>query len=288
MFSYSRRLLAGTILGVTVSLAVVACSPAPGSPSSAPPTIQHIHDIVFSSNGDLLIGSHDGVYAVELDTGDTSLVGDVAFDSMGLAAQGETIFVSGHPGADNHDSFVAPHIGLVKHTVEVGWEQLSLAGTTDFHNLGTTPADPDFIVGLPSDRPVLLRSNDGGRTFADASELSARDISIDSDDANVLTATTADGLVVSRDGGDTFSPLAGPTLVVISPDPTREGGIVGVAPDGELWIGSTAPDAEWTSAGIVEGGAAAIVVNVDGAIAVAGESSVAISRDGGETWTTVI
>ncbi|WP_010204904.1 hypothetical protein [Salinibacterium sp. PAMC 21357] len=288
MTSISRRLIAGTILGVTVSLTVAACSTAPETSSSAPPTIQHIHDIAFSSNGGLLIGSHDGVYTVDLDSGGTTLVGDVAFDAMGLAAQGETIFVSGHPGADSPDSFATPHLGLVKHDSEAGWEQVSLAGTTDFHNLSTTPADPDFIVGLPSDRPVLLRSTDGGRTFAEASELSARDVSIDSDDANVLAATTADGLMVSRDGGETFSPLAGPTLVVISPDPTREGGIVGIAPDGELWIGSTAPDAEWTSAGMIEGGAAAIVVNNDGAIAVAGESSIAITRDGGRTWTTVI
>ena len=165
MFSYSRRLLAGTILGVTVSLAVVACSPAPGSPSSAPPTIQHIHDIVFSSNGDLLIGSHDGVYAVELDTGDTSLVGDVAFDSMGLAAQGETIFVSGHPGADNHDSFVAPHIGLVKHTVEVGWEQRPTFTTsvprplTLISSLGSPLIDPCSCEATMADVPSLTHPN---------------------------------------------------------------------------------------------------------------------------------
>lgn len=288
MRSSSRRLLAGTILGVSVSLVAVACTAAPSGSSSTPPTIQHIHDIAFSSNGELLVGSHDGVYAVDLETGGTALVGDVEFDAMGLTAQGENIYVSGHPGRDAHDSFVAPHIGIVKHSAETGWEQVALAGTTDFHNLSTTPANPDFIVGLPSDRAVLLRSTDAGRTFTEASALSARDVSIDIDDPNVLTATTADGLVVSRDGGDTFSPLAGPTLVVISPDPTREAGIVGIAPDGELWIGSTAPDAEWTSAGVVEGGAAAVVVSDDGAIAVAGESSVVITRDGGATWTTVI
>ncbi|TQO19571.1 hypothetical protein FB472_1138 [Rhodoglobus vestalii] len=288
MRSSSRRLLAGTILGVSVSLAAVACTAAPSGSSSTPPTIQHIHDIAFSSNSELLVGSHHGVYAVDLDTGDTALVGGVEFDAMGLAAQGENIFVSGHPGKDNHDSFAAPNVGLVKHHSETGWQQVSLAGTTDFHNLSTTPANPDFIVGLPSDRAVLLRSTDAGRTFTEASALSARDVSIDSGDPNVLTATTAEGLVVSRDGGDTFTPLAGPTLVVIAPDPTRDGGIVGIAPDGELWFGSTDIDAEWTSAGIVEGGAGAVVVSDDGAIAVAGESSVVITRDGGATWTTVI
>ncbi|EPR77174.1 hypothetical protein ADILRU_0554 [Leifsonia rubra CMS 76R] len=288
MRSSSRRLLAGTILGVSVSLAAVACTAAPSGSSSTPPTIQHIHDIAFSSNSELLVGSHHGVYAVDLDTGDTILVGGVEFDAMGLAAQGENIFVSGHPGKDNHDSFAAPNVGLVKHHSETGWQQVSLAETTDFHNLSTTPADPDFIVGLPSDRAVLLRSTDAGRTFTEASALSARDVSIDSGDPNVLTATTAEGLVVSRDSGDTFTPLAGPTLVVIAPDSTRDGGIVGIAPDGELWFGSTDIDAKWTSAGIVEGGAAAVVVSDDGAIAVAGESSVVITRDGGATWTTVI
>jgi hypothetical protein len=206
----------------------------------------------------------------------------------GWPRQGDTIFVSGHPGTKNNDAFTAPHIGIVTHDSAAGWEQISLAGVTDFHNLSTTPADPDLIVGLPSDRPVLLRSVDGGRTFIEASPLTARDVSIDSADPKLLTATTAEGLVVSRDGGDTFSPLSGPTLVVIAPDATRQAGIVGIAPDGELWVGSAETEAVWTSAGIVMGGAAAIAVSNDGVIAVAGESGVVITRDGGTTWTTVI
>lgn len=289
MLNRFYRPLSVTVAAITVSILATACAPDQAESSSAPPQIEHIHDLAFSEDNTLLIGSHDGVYARKLDTQDTTLVGDVSFDAMGMTAQGDDVFVSGHPGSQDHEAFAAPHIGLVQHSPQAGWEPVALAGSTDFHNLSTTPADPELVLGLPSDRAVLLRSTDAGRTFTAGAQLSARDLSIDTEDPSLLTATTAEGILVSSDGGTTFAALAGaPTLVTIAPDPTRPDGLVGVDPDGSLWIGFATPDAEWTQVSRVTGGAAAITVSGDGTIAVADESGVITTQDEGATWTTVI
>lgn len=60
--------------------------------------------------------------------------------------------------------------------------------------------------------------------------------------------------LASFDGGDSFAPLAGaPSLVTIASDPTRLAGLVGVDPDGRLWIGFATPNADWTPASSVTG-----------------------------------
>lgn len=274
---------------VTASFLAASCAPAQTNPSSDPPGIQHIHDLAFSQDNTLLIASHDGVYARDLDTEDTTRVGDVSFDAMGMTVRGGDVFVSGHPGSQDQDAFATPDIGLVQHSPQGGWKSVTLAGSTDFHNLSTTPADPDLVLGLPSDRAVLLRSTDGGRTFAAAAPLDARDLSIDSVDSSLVIATTAEGLLVSGDGGDSFATLPGaPTLVTIAPDPTRPGGLVGVDPDGGLWIGFAIPDANWAQLFRVTGDASAITVSSNGTIAVASGSVVTVTRDKGATWTTVV
>ncbi|GAB3129448.1 hypothetical protein GCM10027056_31500 [Glaciibacter psychrotolerans] len=236
-----------------------------------------------------MIGSHDGVYATGMQPGTVSLLGDVSFDAMGMTAQGETVFVSGHPGADNNDAFAAPHIGFVRHTPDTGWEAVSLAGSTDFHILQTSSADPNLVIGVPSDKPVLMRSTDAGSTWIEASPLNARDLSIDSQDPTLLTATTAEGVLVSHDAGTTFELLAGaPQLVLIAADPTRTGGLVGIDQQGALWAGSAEADESWTTTGTVTGAAAALTVNSTGVIAVADDSGVATSADGGKSWTVLV
>ena len=146
------------------------------------------------------------------------------FDAMGLTVQADTILASGHPDPANQDhTFTAPNVGLVRYS-DAGWEQVSLAGVTDFHLLAATPAAPDFLLGLPSDRAVLAASTDAGQTWTDVGPLTARDISIDTMQADIVTATTPDGLMVSRDGGTTFSAVANaPALLVITRRPDGGG-----------------------------------------------------------------
>jgi hypothetical protein len=155
--------------------------------------------------------------------------------------------------------------------------------------LAATPAAPDFLLGLPSDRPVLAASIDAGQTWTDIGSLTARDISIDAMNPWVVTATTPDGLMVSRDAGLTFANVAdSPSLLVIAADPTVEEGIIGVATDGTIWAGSTMEGVVWNTVGKAIGEAAAISVSFDGAVAIADGGGVRVTTDAGNTWRTVI
>ncbi len=284
-----HRLLLPLALALTIPLLATACATSSQDSAAKPPVLQHIHQLSFTEPEQLLIGSHDGVYATGMQAGTVTLLGDVAFDAMGMTAQGSTVLVSGHPGANNHDAFAGPHIGLVRHTPETGWEAVSLSGSTDFHILQSTPADPNLVIGVPSDRPVLLRSTDAGSTWAEGSPLNARDLSIDSVDPTLLAATTPDGVLVSHDAGTTFEPLAGaPLLFLIAADPTRAGGLVGIDQQGALWLGSAEAGASWATAGTVTGAAAALTVNGNGVIAVADDSGVATTSDGGKSWVVLV
>lgn len=275
-------------LALVIPLLATACTTDSENSAGEQPVLQHIHQLSFTEPDQLLIGSHDGVYATALEPGTLVLVGDVAFDAMGMTTQGSTVYASGHPGAESPDEFAAPHIGFVRHTPETGWEAVSLSGSTDFHILQTTPADPNLVIGVASDSPVLVRSTDAGRTWSEGSPLNARDLSIDSDNPTLLTATTPDGVLVSRDAGTTFEPLAqAPALVLVAADPTRPGGLVGVDVQGALWRGSTEADGSWSSNGNVVGAAAALTVSSSGVIAVADDSGVAITSDQGESWTVL-
>lgn len=282
------RTLAALSLATTLIFTAAACSAAADSKTSLN-LIPHVHDVAFDPNGALLVGAHTGVYQVDPTTDDTSLVGKATFDAMGLTVQAATILASGHPDPANQDhTFTAPNVGLVRYS-EAGWEQVSLAGVTDFHLLAATPAAPDFLLGLPSDRAVLAASDDAGRTWTDMGPLTARDISIDTRKADVVTVTTPEGLMLSRDGGITFTTVVNaPALLVITADPTVEEGLIGVDTDGTIWTGSTTEGSVWKTAGHATGVASAIAVSFDGAIAIADDGGVRITTDAGNTWRTVI
>jgi hypothetical protein len=263
------RTLTATVLAGVLTVTATACTTAGSDePSSAPP-VAHIHDVAFAPDGAVLVGAHTGAYRIDLTTDEVSLVGDTVFDAMGLTVQGESILASGHPAPDNQeDSFAPPNIGLVRHT-ETGWEHVE--------------------VRDPSDRAALAASVDGGQTWADVAALTARDISIDPTNPDVVTATTPEGLMVSRDAGSSFAPVGNaPMLVVIAADPTQEEGIIGAGADGTIWTGTTKPGAVWKTAGHATGIPAAISVSPDGTAAIADDSGVRITTDAGNTWRTVL
>ncbi len=137
--STHTRTVAAVTLAATLTLTATACTAVTdsGAPSAS---IPHVHDVAFDPDGALLVGAHTGAYRVDLTTDEVSLVGETTFDAMGLTVLGNTILASGHPGPDNQDdTFTSPNIGLVRYT-DTGWEQVSLAGVTDFHMLANSPA----------------------------------------------------------------------------------------------------------------------------------------------------
>jgi hypothetical protein len=278
--------LAATLTAVATGCSAIGTESATGT-APTPPVISHIHDVAFDAGGDLLVGSHNGVYRIDLATNGMSLVGDTSFDAMGLTVQADTVLASGHPSPESGDTFTAPNVGLVRYT-DPAWEEVSLAGITDFHMLATTPAAPDLLLGLPSDRAHLAVSTDAGETWADASPLTARDLSIDTMQPDIVTATTPDGLLVSRDAGATFSPLANaPRLLVIAAHPAIEEGIIGIDAAGTIWTGTSKPGDAWRTIGHATGVASAIAAGPDDTLAIVDEGGLQLSVDGGQTWQLI-
>lgn len=277
-------------LAATLTIVAAGCtaigSDATTSTDPTPPAISHVHDIAFDVDDDLLVGSHDGVYQIDLETNEMSLLGDASFDAMGLTVQADTVLASGHPGPNSPDTFETPNVGLVRYT-DPEWEVVSLAGITDFHAIAATPAAPELLLGLPSDRAYLTASTDAGETWHDVTPLTARDLSVDTMQPNIVTATTPDGVMVSRDTGATFSPLANaPRLFIIAADPTIEEGLIGVDTDGTIWTGTTRPGGVWSIVGQATGVATAIAAE-PGTVAIADEGGLRVTDDGGETWQLV-
>lgn len=275
------------VLPVMLTLSACAASAPAGGDATY---MGHIHDLAFDASGDLLIGSHAGVYSVDVSTEAVKLVGDIGFDAMGLTVSGDALFASGHPGPQSGDVFTAPNIGLVRYTPATGWEPVSLAGITDFHVLAATPAEPNLIIGLTTSRAVLQITTDSGRTWRDGGHLGARDILIDVDNRDQVVATTPGGVVTSTDGGMSFTELPdAPYMAVIAPDRTTAGGILGIDTDGKIWAGTTTPGGTWDVLGTATGTASAIAQDPDtGAVAVADERGIAISIDGGDTWRIIV
>jgi uncharacterized protein (DUF305 family) len=156
------------------------------------PALSHIHGAVIS-DGRLLVGTHDGLHMVDLESGTSTRVGDSRDDLMALAGQpGEILVASGHPGPG---SDAANPLGLV-FSVDGGvtWEEASLAGEVDFHSLAVRGAE---IVGWDTRGP-LQWSTDGGRTWKEGPQTTLMSIAWFRDD--VWVATSDAGLMTWQPG----------------------------------------------------------------------------------------
>lgn len=283
------RLLIAATFALPALLTLSACAAV--EPADDDPILMgHIHDLAFDTAGDLLIGSHAGVYLVDVTTHAVELVGDTGFDAMGLTVSGDVVLASGHPGPESGDTFTAPNIGLVRYTAATGWESVSLAGATDFHALATTPANPNLMVGLSTSRAVLDVTIDNGHSWQAGGNLDARDVILDVNNPDLVVATTPDGVVTSTDGGMSFTALPGaPYLTVIASDHTTAGGVLGIDTDGKIWAGTTTPGQTWALVDTTTGTASAIAQDPrTGAVAVADERGIRITTDGGDTWQVIV
>lgn len=244
--------LAGCAGGGAASAPDITAAPAPTSPAPTaassssnavpadpqPPGVEtieiegaldHVHGIVVTDEGTLLLGTHTGVAALTTD-GTLTRVGDGRDDHMGMSGIPGTsrLVSSGHPGPG---SALPNPVGLL--TSDDGgrtWRPVSLTGAVDFHALAT---DGTRVVGFDG-RAGLLVSDDAGASFEAGAPIAAAALAF-GDEA--LYATTADGVQRSTDGGRTFSVVPdAPPLVLLA---------VGV--DGSLWGVDTAGTA-WRSA----------------------------------------
>ena len=185
-----------------------ATAPEPAPPASGADMAGHIHNLGYDGRR-LLIGTHEGLWAQ--DPGATpAQVSEQAFDVMGFTPAADRWLASGHPGA----GMDAPaDLGLLASTDQGRtWTEVSLGGEVDFHRLVSSG---DVVVGLNAHDGRLLRSEDGGDTWADLGVPGLYDVAISPVDPSLVVGTTEDGPVRSTDGGATFTPLSDAPLLAL-------------------------------------------------------------------------
>ncbi|MGO4429703.1 F510_1955 family glycosylhydrolase, partial [Streptomyces sp. MCAF7] len=153
---------------------------------------------------------HEGIYTPN-SQGKPKLVGDSKDDFMGFTvAQDKTFYASGHPtsGADGPGNK-----GLIKST-DAGrtWKSLSLSGESDFHALDYAH---NTVYGYDSTNGLLRTSKDG-TTWKNGATLQALDIAVSPKDANLVLATTEEGVARSTNGGKSFAKGEQPVMAFLS------------------------------------------------------------------------
>ena len=181
----------------------------------------HVHGLVYSSDGRLLVPIHDGlaVYA-----GDRwSRAPGPLHDYMGLAATRSRLYSSGHPAprSELKDPF-----GLIVSTDHgEKWEKRGLEGEADFHVLAASYDTSVIYVhnSKPNSRMasagIYYTLNEGfSWTRARSQGLSGRiqGIAVHPTDPKMVAVSTKEGLFLSTDGGDRFEHVgSGPAYAVL-------------------------------------------------------------------------
>jgi photosystem II stability/assembly factor-like uncharacterized protein len=205
----SVRLLACMI--VVAGGVLMALLPSPSPAQSERPLADllkstHIHGLAVdrADPNRLLIATHHGLHALDVDAGTFAPVSEARDDFMGFTAhpaEAGILYASGHPSGGGNLGFIASQDGGKT------WETLSAGanGPVDFHQMDVSKADASVIYGVYGG---LQASRDGGRTWQRVGP--ARDGLIDlaasARDVDRLFAATEQGLAVSRDGGESWQP----------------------------------------------------------------------------------
>lgn len=183
--------------------------------ASDDPGVAHVHGLgVDPADGVLYAATHFGLFALP-EEGEATRIADRFQDTMGFTVVGPNTFLgSGHPDFQK-DPELPPRLGLIRSTdAAQTWESVSLSGEVDFHALHSADGT---VFGWDSGSSRLMASADDGKTWDTRSTLALRDFVVSPADSKVLLATTEKGLVRSDDGGRTFAVLpAAPALAVLA------------------------------------------------------------------------
>lgn len=249
-------------------------SASPSGPVAADPAWAHVHNLTLDGDR-LLIGTHEGLWA-QLPGLPAEQVSDQAFDVMGFAQAGDTMYASGHPG-DGQDA--PPDLGL-RSSTDAGktWSTVSLEGQVDFHRIR---ADETVVQGLSAHDGKLLRSTDTGKTWTDLGTPALFDFALDPKDPAHLIGTTQTGPMRSTDGGATFQPIPeAPLLAFLAWSGTT---LHAIGADGTVQASTDSGDT-WTQLAQLLGQPQALAA--DGALVVAlAGTTIWESTDGGKTFT---
>jgi uncharacterized protein (DUF305 family) len=223
------------------------------------PALSHVHAAVVDGN-QLLVGTHDGVHAVDPISGVSSRVGASRDDLMAFAGDPSRILAaSGHPGPN---STMGNPLGLV--TSSDGgttWQAVSLQGEVDFHSLTVRGSE---IVAWDTRGP-LQWSTDAGATWQPGPTIVATSIAWFQD--RVFVASPEMGLSSWIPGKPELESLARPSVLLAAAD----GGDALWRIDGDGSVYRTADGAAWTEQGRVTQ-AEALAATSDAAYVMTGRS----------------
>jgi hypothetical protein len=180
-------------------------------------------------------------------------------------------------GARMNETGAPPLLGLVESN-DAGrtWKTLSLRGSADFHALRVVDG---LIFGFNSSTSQFVVSADG-RNWEVRSAITLFDFAVSHEDRNLVVATTNSGVMVSHDGGTTWSESREPAVSLLS---WTEGAFWGLRPDGALYH---SPDGlQWHEVGAFSGGPGAAFLATPRAFYLAThDASIYVSQDIGRTW----
>jgi photosystem II stability/assembly factor-like uncharacterized protein len=233
----------------------------------------HVHNLAFTGDGTLLLGTHAGLYQ-QAPGQQPVLLSETPFDVMGLAHDGQRWLASGHPGQGED---LPADLGLRTSPDGRAWTTVSLLGEVDFHRL---TASGGTILGVAAHGGSLLRSTDGGSTWTTLANPGVFDVALDPAQPTRAIATTQTGPVLSDDAGSTWKSLPGAPVVAFAA--WNGSDLIGVAPDGTVHVSSD-DGATWRPRTNVGGQPAALAVDAE-RIAVLVGGTVRESGDGGATF----
>jgi len=280
MTSSTARLAMGSALLLTLT----ACGQVTNGSDDVPGEtldVTHVHGLAVDPEdpGRVFIATHEG-FGAWTEDGVERVSGSTA-DFMGFTVGPDgTFYGSGHPGRGEDGP---SSVGLVRST-DGGrtWEPVSLAGEADFHALA---ADEDGLVGYDANTGQLRLSDDGEQWEDVDAPTGYLDLVADPASERFVGTTGQGVLVASEDGGRTFAPVPdAPRLLLV--DFFADGGLLGVAADGQLLLGGT--DGSWEAAGARAGeGLQAMTVGPDDTIWLLDDAGLQRSEDRGATLETV-
>lgn len=165
--------------------------------------ISHAHALAVDSSNKLYIATHYGLLVLINDQ-HLYQVGKKKDDYMGFQVhptETDVFYASGHPSSGGN-------LGVQKsEDGGISWKKISdgAGGPVDFHAMAISSIDPTLFYGWYKGQ--LQRSIDGGITWdiIETSLAGVLSLKADLKDASKVFATTAQGLFMSTDKGESWS-----------------------------------------------------------------------------------
>ena len=165
----------------------------------------HFHGIAVDAKNParLYLATHHGIFVVTTD-GTATRISNNDNDYMGFTphpSDPSVFYASGHPASGGNTGFVESRDGARS------WRQLSpgVGGPVDFHQMDVSRANPQTIFGVFHGLQI---SEDGGHTWSTSAQTPPGliDLATSASDVNTLYVATKQGLLVSRDKGQSWEP----------------------------------------------------------------------------------